>query len=86
VRWGVLVVNPAALVEMPRRRAPEMQALEAEQVRSLRSALATSPHAVLFDFMLGTGCRPGEALGLRWQDFDLERGVAVISQTLTNDE
>ena len=33
--------------------------------------------------MLGTGCRPGEALALRWQDLDFDAGRATIRRALT---
>ena len=32
--------------------------------------------------MAFTGCRPGEALGLRWSDVDLDNGTASIVQTI----
>ncbi len=37
----------------------------------------------LFSFMLGTGCRIGEALGLTWNDVDFKAGVIHINRTLT---
>lgn len=33
-------------------------------------------------FLATTGCRRGEALGLRWQDVDLDRALAAIRQEL----
>lgn len=33
----------------------------------------------LFTFYLGTGCRMGEALGLRWDDIDFEKRVIHIT-------
>jgi integrase len=36
----------------------------------------------LVRFMLGTGCRLGEALGLRWCDVDLDAGLVTINGTL----
>lgn len=35
----------------------------------------------LFAWIAYTGCRRGEACGLRWQDIDLDRGTAHIQQT-----
>lgn len=34
-------------------------------------------------FLATTGCRRGEALGLRWSDVDLDAGRAVMRQTVT---
>lgn len=36
----------------------------------------------IFDVMLGTGLRVGEATGLRWEDIDLEEGTISVNHTL----
>ena len=36
----------------------------------------------LFTVLLGTGCRIGEALGLRWEDLDYERRIISINHSL----
>lgn len=36
-----------------------------------------------FVFLLGTGCRIGEAIGIRWDDIDLENRVIDINHSLT---
>ena len=36
----------------------------------------------MFTILLGTGCRIGEALGLRWQDLDFEKRVISINHSL----
>ena len=33
-------------------------------------------------FLLGTGCRIGEAIGIRWEDVDLEKGTININHSL----
>lgn len=38
----------------------------------------------LFAVMLGTGCRVGEVIGLRWQDVDMENRMISINHTLTD--
>ena len=35
-----------------------------------------------FAFLAVTGCRRGEALGLRWSELDRERKTAALSQTV----
>ena len=37
----------------------------------------------LFSFMLGTGCRVGEATGLTWDDIDFKAGMVHINHTLS---
>ena len=38
--------------------------------------------ATIFTFMLGTGCRIGEVVGIRWEDCDFEHRVISIRQNL----
>lgn len=37
----------------------------------------------LFAFLLGTGCRIGEVIGLRWDDVNLENRTIDINHSLT---
>lgn len=82
VRWRILPMNPASDVDLPRWERREMRALTSEEAARFRAAAAEHPMGLLFMVLLATGMRPGEALGLRWQDVDL-RGCRVrIRQTL----
>ena len=82
MRWGIVYRNPAEGVDPPRPQRREIQPPDADGVvQILRGAKETPYHAV-FHFMAFTGCRRGEALGLRWCDVDLENGSAAIVQTL----
>ena len=38
---------------------------------------------IMFTVLLGTGCRIGEALGLRWQDLDYDRRTISINHSLS---
>ena len=33
-------------------------------------------------FILGTGCRVGEVVGLRWEDCDFQEGIISINHNL----
>ncbi|MCP4006324.1 MAG: site-specific integrase [bacterium] len=83
VRDDLLHRNPAELISLPRQQRREMYALSVEQVASLRSKLEGDPYAAFFDFLIGTGCRPGEALALRWADLDLDSANATIRRSLS---
>jgi len=78
VREDVIPRNVAKLVQVPTSRAPEFRPLDAQEARNLLKARADRLYAVA----LGLGLRRGEALGLAWDDVDLERGVLRVRQTL----
>src|SRR5699024_11785651 len=42
------------------------------------------PYTTLFrsKFLLGTGCRIGEAIGIRWEDVDFEKRIISINHSL----
>jgi integrase len=49
-----------------------------EQASAFLAAADSTPHGALFALAFHTGCRPGELLGLRWQDFDPEQARIQI--------
>ena len=62
-------------------------ALTAEQQKAFMDYIANHPVYVhwwpLFTILLGTGCRIGEGLGLRWEDIDFEKNLISINHSLT---
>ncbi|MFN3683009.1 MAG: tyrosine-type recombinase/integrase [Fimbriimonadaceae bacterium] len=79
VRDGILAENPARGVEIPRARKGQRSPLSLQEARALwRAAAEEGSFGLLVRFLLATGCRIGEAAGLRWQDVDLERRLAVV--------
>jgi integrase len=72
-----------------RRKAGAPRALTNEEREMLLAKLDASEIATTYDtadlirFMLGTGCRVGEACALRWKDVDLEAGTVEINATIT---
>jgi len=74
VRRGLLGANPCARVPRPRHEpAPAQDWGLGDMRRFLQAALGDSrPLALMLALMLLTGLRPGEALGLRWEDVDWE--------------
>lgn len=61
-------------------------ALTIEQQRCFMEYIANHPIYYhwwpMFTILLGTGCRIGEALGLRWQDLDFEKRVISVNHSL----
>lgn len=61
-------------------------ALTVEQQRAFLNYIANEPVFVhwlpLFVVLLGTGCRIGEVIGLRWQDLEYEKRVISINHSV----
>jgi integrase len=72
VRWGLIGRNVAKLVKPPRPKRSDIQPLDPEQVRRLLETIRGHRLEALFTVALAVGLREGEALGLRWQDVDLD--------------
>ena len=81
---GLLGYNPLDRVPKPRGEAQERRYWTAAEARRFLSAALRSSHqhAPLLAFLLGTGLRLSEALGLRWADVDLGAGVVHVRRAL----
>jgi len=82
VKMRLLAVNPLDAVSRPRAPRPEIQALDAAQVKKLLKAAAGDRLEALYALALGTGLRLGELLALRWGDLDLEAGAVQVRRGL----
>jgi integrase len=72
VRWGDVPRNVAALTDSPRVEAHEFTVLDPEQAGQLLAAASGDRLEALYAVAIALGLRQGEALGLRWQDVDLD--------------
>ena len=91
VRDGYIRTNPTDGVmaeikkshnwEKPKRHAltAEQQSIFVDYVREHKTYRRWLP---LITMMLGTGCRVGELVGLRWDDCDLVNGIIEINHNL----
>ena len=81
--------NPCkrAMSKIKKTESEEREALTEEQqslfIDYTSKDRAYSVYLPLFTVMLGTGCRIGEVLGLRWCDIDMENGIISINHTLS---
>jgi integrase len=82
VKWLMLSQNPAALVDLPKLRRQEMQALSAKQAERFLAAAREDRWALVFALALATGMRPEEYLGLQWKDIDLKKGIVTVQRAL----
>lgn len=85
MKWNRLAQNPADAADPPSPGAAGGGAKRvwssSELARFLEEADSDRLSAC-WRFLAMTGCRRGEALGLRWRDLDLDRGRATIAQTV----
>lgn len=80
VREGILASNVVQESHPPGGRpTPEKHAMSEDQARRLIEATTGTNLGPLWALMIATGLRRGEALGLRWSDFDGE-SITVTSQ------
>lgn len=92
VRDGLIRTNPVtgALSDIKKssnceetKRHALTEAQQAAFIEYVKNSKTYSHWLTLYTVMLGTGCRVGEATGLRWQDCDFEENVITIDHTLT---
>ena len=92
VRDGIIRMNPSdgVMAELKKKTGNKKgirHALTVEQQRSFMNYIAESPVFVgwlpFFTVLLGTGCRIGEVVGLRWQDVDLKERTININHAMT---
>ena len=81
-KWGKITRNPADLVDLPKAERKEMRALTPAEASRFMEAASYNRLKALFSLMLTSGIRPGEALGLRWQDVDFDNCRITINRTL----
>lgn len=92
VRDNIIRVNPsdgvmAQIKKQPGKNHGVRHALTVEQQRAFMNYTANNPvfyhwHP-LFTVLLGTGCRIGEVIGLRWDDLDFEKRLISINHSVT---
>lgn len=72
VRWGLVPHNVCGDADTPCFCREEMRPLDRVQARRLLKAAEGDRFEALYVLAIHTGMRPGELLGLRWEDVDLD--------------
>jgi integrase len=81
---GLVPTNVALkLRNLPRAASPKPRAWTMPQTQRFIAHVRDDYWRGLWRFLAMTGCRRGEALGLMWDDVDLEAGTATIRQQRT---
>ena len=81
-----LRVNPAGTDSMdaPPRVEKEIEPIPAAEVEKILAEAEHDPaYGARWSVALALGLRPSEALGLRWEDVDLDEGLLHVRQQLT---
>jgi integrase len=88
VRWNIVPRNVCEGVDVPQVRREEMQPLNAEQARRLLQSASGERLEAFYVLAIHTGMRPGELLGLRWEDVTLsdEGGTLQLNRALSDGE
>lgn len=81
-RGGYVARNVAHLVDTPQGPAKPLRSLTVPQARRLLEAARGDRLEALWTTGLMMGLRPGELLGLRWEDVDLERRRLTVAVSL----
>lgn len=82
LRWNLVGANASTLVDLPRVEQTEAQALNPDQARCLLIATRDHRLSAFFSVAMAVGLRLGEALGLMWDDVELDRGTLTVRRAL----
>ncbi|GID98034.1 tyrosine-type recombinase/integrase [Amorphoplanes digitatis] len=75
LRRGHISRNVASLAKAPRLDDHDIDPFTVDEAQRLLAVAATQRNGVRFALALALGLRKGEALGLRWNRVDLDKGV-----------
>lgn len=79
-----LKVNPAGpdAMDAPPRIEKEVEPIPSDDIEKILDAAEGTPYGARWSVALSLGLRPGEALGLRWEDVDLKTGELRVRQQI----
>ena len=78
----LISANPVRRVKAPRVEHRVGRALSVDEVRRLVAATEGYRYGAVLAILYGQGWRVSEALGLAWEDLDLETGVAHVRRAV----
>lgn len=82
VKLGYIPANPCDACEPPRSDKYEIKPLTTQEISTLLHGCKGDKYEKLYTFVLFSGVRISEALGLRWSCVDFERGRVTINKQL----
>ena len=81
-RRDLVVRNVASLTDLRRIKPKEGRSLNPEQASKLLAVAQTDRLGITVELGLYLGLRPGEVLGLQWNDIDFEQGTLSVRRSL----
>jgi len=82
MKWGLITRNVALVVDPPSRVDHEVDPFTVDEARRFLAAIRGHRMEARWIVGLSLGLRQGEALGLWWDDFDLEAGTVQVRRQL----
>ena len=81
--WNELIrSNPAQLTTLPRKVRKDIETLSDEQIQKFSMLVEQDSYRAILKFILFSGVRESEAIGLTWDCIDFERGTIRIYHQL----
>jgi integrase len=81
-KWLLVPRNVVKLTDPPRKRKREIKVFTPADAKKFIQASQGHRLEALFVAMLGSGLRLGEALGLRWENVDLDRKTILVREAI----
>jgi integrase len=81
-RDGLVVRNVAELADAPRGKVRKSRSMTITEIGQLLGQKMTPWWRAYLTVAIGCGLRPGELLGLKWEDLDLDKGTISVRHTL----
>jgi integrase len=82
LQWGLVSRNVAAVVDVPHIPRADVRVFSPDQARQFLAHVKGDRQEALYTVALALGLRQGEALGLKWEDVDLEAGCLHVRHAL----
>ncbi len=86
VEIGYIRFNPSDVCKLPRITKKEIKPLDEAQITDFLSAIKGHRYESLYTLTLFTGLREGEALGLKWDCVNFQKGTILIDKQLQREK
>lgn len=81
VRWQILAINPATLVQPPKVPKPSIHVASPNDIARLLAAINDSYYRIPILIAMATGMRRGEVCALRFEDFDDQTRTLIVRRS-----